>query len=175
MIPDDFETSESVNKNRDFQKTEDNQKNDSLNDEQSLRSEEGNDYVECNGMAQKDGEDNNGVEDDLYEEIMVNGDQKARKGCPNVAQSSRNLIQSLVLDSEGQNLAVSFRHLPVIALYKLHIGLNIEVWAQHRLPIWPEFGPLACMDFLTSSDCPGKPIVLTLAWNSGVVQHFPIL
>ncbi|KAI5721928.1 hypothetical protein M8J76_001067 [Diaphorina citri] len=85
-------------------------------------------------------------------------------------------IHSLALDQSGRYLAVSFRHAPVIGLYRLDIGVNIEIRSRHRLDIWPAFGRLDSMDFMPGENAKSPDFtVLTLAWNNGVVQHFPIL
>ncbi|KAI4491768.1 PREDICTED: aladin [Polistes canadensis] len=86
-------------------------------------------------------------------------------------------IVAMEWDSMGQYLAVLFQNSPLIALIKTKIcnlGKAIEVKPFTFIKGLPGELP-NCMNFYQKCLTENSTVCLTIAWNSGRIQHFPIV
>mgnify|MGYP001240203538 CR=1 FL=1 len=82
------------------------------------------------------------------------------------------LVQDIAWEPTGQRLAVSFRSTSLIAIFSARCGRSLSLtpcgWIRGRPGEFP-----SCFQFQPSEQEGGG--VLTVAWSSGRIQHFPFL
>lgn len=86
-------------------------------------------------------------------------------------------IVAMEWDCTGRYLAILFQDSPVVALVKTKLGnlsRVVEVKPACLIKGFPREVP-NCINFYQKHNAPSSVVCLTIAWNSGRVQHFPIV
>ena len=82
------------------------------------------------------------------------------------------LVQNIAWEPAGLRLAVSFRSTSLIAIFSTRSGRNLSLtpcgWIRGEKGEFP-----SCFEF--QSDFSDGGGVLTVAWSSGRIHHFPLL